>query len=88
MPPSEEVFKPLVNKRIVPVHVKIAYVLRKLRNKTKQKLSTLFASAQDKSELVATFLAVLELARNNRVYVDGDGESAQIKMLQEESDND
>lgn len=88
LPPSEEVFKPLVHKRIVPVHVKIAYVLRKLRNKTKQKLSTLFASAQDKSELVATFLAVLELARNNRVYVDGDGESAQIKMLQEESDND
>lgn len=88
LPPSDEVFKPLVQKRIVPVHAKISFVLRKLRHKTKSKLSLLFSSAQDKSELVATFLAVLELARNNRVFVDGEGDDASIRLLQEETDND
>lgn len=88
LPPPQDVFKPLVQKRIVPVQAKISYVLRKLRNKARHKLSTLFSTAQDKSELVATFLAVLELARNNRVYLYGDGEETDIKMIEEGETND
>ena len=44
--------------------------------------STLFDDSESKSQMVATFLAVLELIKGKRVRVEGDGEAAQIQMLQ------
>jgi segregation and condensation protein A len=44
--------------------------------------STLFDDSESKSQMVATFLAVLELIKGKRVRVEGDGEEAQIQMLQ------
>ena len=41
----------------------------------------LFEQAESKSELVATFLALLELIKVKRVQLDGDGEQAQVRML-------
>lgn len=82
LPPSIDSFKPIVQRRIVPVQARISYVMRKLFKKSKMKLSTLFNSSQDRSELVATFLAVLQLARDKKIYIEGDGNETQIKVLQ------
>ena len=84
LPPSIDSFKPIVQRRIVPVQARISYVMRKLFKKSKMKLSTLFNSSQDRSELVATFLAVLQLARDKKIYIEGDGTETQIKALEGE----
>ena len=81
VPPPEESFQPIVRRRIVPVHARISYVMRKLYQSGKMKLKSLFYASNDRSELVATFLAVLQLARDKKIHIDGDGSDTQIKIL-------
>jgi segregation and condensation protein A len=47
----------------------------------KNKMNNLFKNAQSRSELVATFLAVLELCKANRVHLDGEGDDLEISMI-------
>ena len=44
-------------------------------------MNGLFSSAKSRSELVATFLAVLELCKANRVHLDGEGNDIEISMI-------
>jgi segregation and condensation protein A len=44
----------------------------------------LFEASKGKSELVATFLAVLELVKGKRVRIEGDGDSATVRMIEED----
>ena len=46
-------------------------------------MRNLFDGAQSRSELVATFLAVLELCKANRVHLDGDGDDMMISFVKE-----
>ena len=46
-------------------------------------MRNLFDGAQSRSELVATFLAVLELCKANRVHLDGDGDDMTISVIKE-----
>ena len=43
----------------------------------------LFAGARSKSELVATFLAVLELVKGKRIRVDGDGAGTTVRLIRD-----
>ena len=61
LPPSTAPFTRIVAKKIVAVSTKIVYVIRSLWSGNKQKLADLYKTAQSRSEMVATFLAVLEL---------------------------
>ena len=88
LPPPAETFTPLVAKKIVSVSSKVVYVLRNLRNNIKVKFSSLFEKAESRSELVATFLAVLELIKTRRVKADGDGNDLSISMCAEVPEND
>lgn len=83
LPPPVTPFTKIVAKKIVAVSTKIVFVMRKLIKGGTSKLSKLYMFAHDKSELVATFLAVLELCKVNRISIEGDGESAQIKLNKE-----
>lgn len=65
--PSAETFTPLVAKKIVSVSSKVVHVLRSIRKNTVVKFKSLFETAESRSELVATFLAVLELIKSNRL---------------------
>ena len=81
-PVSVAPFTRIVAKKIVSVSTKIVFVIRKLAFSGKTKLSTLYRSATSRSELVATFLAVLELCKANRVKIgSGDMETAEIKLV-------
>jgi segregation and condensation protein A len=71
-PVEASVFKPIVSKRIVSVTSKIIYVLRKLYSGEALKLEKLFEGMNDKSERVATFLAILELTKSGRVALNDD----------------
>ena len=55
--------------------------MRNLLKKGNSKLSNLYSTARSRSELVATFLAVLELCKANRVEISGDGQDADVKLI-------
>lgn len=81
LPPPTDDFKGIVAKRIVPVSSKIVHVLRVLRRNGTCAYGDLFEQGREKSELVATFLAVLELIKGKRIRVEGDGEDAEVKIV-------
>lgn len=76
-------FTKIVAKKIYSVSSKIIYVMRNLWGKGRKKISTLYKASKDRSELVATFLAVLELAKANRIRISGDNENTEIELIKE-----
>lgn len=82
-PPSTTVFTKIVAKKVVAVSTKIVHVMRRLWSGRKTKLIHIFREAEDRSELVATFLAVLELCKSNRVKIEGDGEEMSVTLNKE-----
>lgn len=83
LPPSSAAFTQIVAKKIVSVSSKIIYVIRNLFSGKTQKLSSLYKGAKSRSELVATFLAVLELCKANRVQITGESGAAEITLIKE-----
>lgn len=81
LPPSTVPFQKIVAKKIVSVSTKIVFVIRNLLGSGKVKLKKLYGSANSRSELVATFLAVLELCKANRVKIEGDTDNADIILV-------
>lgn len=82
LPPSEQAFSGIVSHKIISVSSKIINVMRRLRMKNSIKYSELFEDGKERSELVATFLAVLELVKGKRIRVEGDGDNASVQMIQ------
>ena len=87
LPPNVAPFTKIVAKKIVSVSTKIVFVIRKLVTGGSSKLSSLYQSANSRSELVATFLAVLELCKANRIAVSGEGDQAEIKLIKEKNNS-
>ena len=81
LPPPKDAFSGIVSRKIVSVSSKIITVMRKLYKGKTVKYSSLFEAAEGRSDLVATFLAVLELVKGKRVRVEGDGDNAEVKMI-------
>lgn len=76
LPPPVDAFSGIVQKKIVSVSSKIVVVLRNLKKKSKVKFKSLFEKAETRSDVVATFLAVLELLKDKRIKADEkDGET-------------
>lgn len=71
-PVRAEQFSPIVASRIVTVTSKIVYVLKKLYKGGECTVEELYHNVTDKSARVATFLAVLELAKSGRIYLNED----------------
>ena len=70
------------------VSSKIVSVMRKLWSGKKEKLKDVFLESHSRSELVATFLAVLELCKANRVKINGDGEDMTVTLIKEKTDSE
>ncbi len=82
LPPPIEAFREIVVKKVVSVGSKISKIFKKLTKKgQKTQWHSLFDDAESRSDIVATFLAVLELAKSKKVKVVGDGEDAQVELL-------
>lgn len=76
----EDTISKLITRRVVSVASQIVFVLRSLWKKRHVSLKVLFRGKNDPSERVAAFLAVLELVKDKRLRVDGDGEDCEIKL--------
>ena len=71
-PPPISNFRNLIGKKITSVSVKISSVLRRLKQFTSVKFMDLFRNVKTRSDIVATFLAVLELSKTDYVSIDED----------------
>lgn len=79
-------FKKLVATRFVSVPSKIIFILKKIFKSGRIKFRQLFTGEQDRSEIVATFLAMLELMHTGRIDVsDPDVKNSEITLNRKRS---
>ncbi|MDD6728363.1 MAG: segregation/condensation protein A [Eubacteriales bacterium] len=83
LPPPLDSFKVIVAKKFVAVASKVSSVMNKLMKGKKVRFLNLFQDAETKSDMVATFLAVLELAKTKRITIDGDMHNPSVEILNE-----
>ena len=83
LPPPIDSFKVIVAKKFVNVASKVRTVMRKLWSGKKVSFLNLFEGAQSKSDIVATFLAVLELEKTKKISIDGDMKNPSVQMINE-----
>jgi len=83
LPPPTANFMGIVGKEPYPVSRKAGEVLRQLLLKGIERLKNLFRGNRSRSEIVATFLAVLDLCKNNRVTLEDDvnGDNPNVCLL-------
>lgn len=82
VPPPIEAFREIVVKKIVSVGSKISNIFSKLKTKgSKAAFKSFFSDAASRSDMVATFLALLELTKSKKITVSGDGENAEIELI-------
>ena len=74
LPPPAAAFSGIVSRKFVSVTAKIIYVLKKLYRTGEVSYSEFFC-VPDRSELVATFLAMLELMKSKRIKVSEDNKT-------------
>ncbi len=86
LPPPTVNFKGIVGKEPYPITKKTGEVLRQLLLRGVEKLKNLFQGSRSRSEIVATFLAVLDMCKNNRVTLEDDinGENPTVRLLNQE----
>ena len=82
LPPDRSAFAGIVSKKIVSVSSRIIHVMRRLWHGRTVTYGELFTASNGRSELVATFLAVLELVKGKRVRIEGDGDDATVRMIE------
>jgi len=83
LPPPTMNFKGIVGKEPYPVSRKAIEVVRTLVLRGIERLKNLFKGNRTRSEVVATFLAVLDLCKNNSVTIEDDdtGENPNVRLL-------
>lgn len=67
LPPPIESFTAIVTKKIVSVSSKIVFILRRALKGGDIRFNALIESSESRSDMVATFLAVLELVKAKRI---------------------
>ena len=83
LPPPTSNFSGIVGREPYPVTKKAAEVLKKLLSRGISKFLKLFRGNRSRSEIVATFLAVLELCRVRSVELKGDtDEDMDVRFIQ------
>lgn len=83
LPPPTTNFRGIVGKEPYPVGKKAAEVLRQLVLRGVERLKNLFRGNRSRSEVVATFLAILDLCKTNSVTLEDDvnGENPNVRLL-------
>ena len=89
LPPPTVNFKGIVGKERYPVTKKATELIRRLVLRGTERLKNLFKGNKSRSEIVATFLAVLELCRLNSVQLEDDitGEDPSVRLVDETNVN-
>lgn len=67
MPPKTELFESITSDEIMPVSLKTEYIINKIIDNEKIHTANLFGQCESKTELIATFLAILELLKSSKI---------------------
>ena len=83
LPPPTTNFKGIVGKEPYPVSRKAVELVKTLVLRGIERLKNLFKGNKTRSEVVATFLAILDLCKNNSVTLEDDntGENPNVRLL-------
>ena len=86
LPPPTKNFMGIVGKEPYPVTRKAGEVLRQLLLRGVERLKNLFMGNKSRSEVVATFLAILELCKTGSAKLEDDlsGENPNVRLIQKE----
>lgn len=90
LPPPAVNFKGIVGKEPYPVSRKAVEIVRTLVLRGIERLKNLFRGNRSRSEIVATFLAILDLCKNNSVCLEDDnsGENPNIRLIKKPDDRE
>lgn len=88
LPPPVEVFHGIVGREPYPVEDKAAQLIRRLTRFGVTRFRALFRGSRSRSEVVATFLAVLELCKTRRLRLAGTGEECTVTCTREGETNE
>ena len=83
LPPPTVNFKGIVGKERYPVSRKTGEILRRLILRGVEKLLNLFKGNKTRSEVVATFISVLEMCKTGSVCLEGDvnGDNPDVRLI-------
>lgn len=88
LPPPIESFTAIVTKKIISVSSRISGIFSKLKKGKKHSFKEFFTDAKSRSEMVATFLAMLELIKANKIKVGDEGEDPEVIQTGEFNENE
>ncbi|HIX89757.1 MAG TPA: segregation/condensation protein A, partial [Candidatus Agathobaculum pullicola] len=86
VPPPASAFSGIVGREPVPVEGRITSILKRFLHHVRVPFRRLFDDATSRSEIVATFLAVLELSKNRRIRLEGDGEDMELTLIDDKGE--
>lgn len=75
----------ILTRKITPIPEKLFFILRRLRKFGDQSFEELLLTSETKSDLIASFMAILTLIRTGRISCYTDDENPMIKMNRKES---
>ncbi|MBR3942908.1 MAG: segregation/condensation protein A [Clostridia bacterium] len=84
LPPSKYMFSGIVGREPVSVKSKVSSIRSKLQISGQVEFDSLFETVESRSEIVAIFLAILEMVRNDAVLLHYENE----KIILSEGEND
>lgn len=83
LPPPRTAFQDIVQHEPYPVEHKALDILRRLKHRGQAYFRQLFQGSRSRSEVVATFLAVLELCRSHVLHLAGSGDECTVRQVGE-----
>ncbi len=83
LPPPVEAFTKIVAAKIVSVGSRVSVILARLKIGEKHSFEQFFEQSTSRSEMVATFLAILSLVKSKQIYIDGEKTTATIELIEE-----
>lgn len=86
VPPPASAFSGIIGREPVPVEGRITSILKRFLHHVRLPFRRLFDDARSRSEIVATFLAVLELSKNRRIRLEGEGEDMELTLIDDKGE--
>ena len=86
LPPPVEAFSGIVAHKIVSVSSRISVIIERFRSGNRQKFLSFFEKSESRSEMVATFIALLAMIKAKRLAVSGESEDPDIILLNGEGE--
>ena len=87
LPPPVEAFSGIVAHKIVPIRERVGFIMHRLFKGKKQRFRSFFETAESRSEMVATFLALLSLTKDKKIVVNDVEGELEVEMVDADINN-